>query len=906
MSAINLTRTEAADRAALLEVHHYDIELDFTATGSHFPSRTTIEVSARYDGETFLELRDAKVLSVHVDGEDVTEFGCGGDKELYDDTRGLKLALSKGKHTVVVDAQCQYTNTGQGIHRFVDPADNETYLYTQFETADAKRVFACFDQPDLKARYSMTITAPEHWTVVSNSHAVDVDDAASAEGTEAAGAAGAADGSEATNNGAKVHRFRVDVPLSTYLVAFCAGPWHEVHDSWSGTITRHPETPESHVLEFTDENYGLTIPLGIYCRKSLAEYLDDQQLFTETKEGFDFYAKYFGEPYPFKKYDQIFCPEYNFGAMENAGCVTIRDEYIFRSQATGYLYERRNDTLLHEMAHMWFGDLVTMKWWDDLWLNESFATWSAAVAQAEVSQYPHSWTTFTNVEKAWAYQQDQLPSTHPIAADATDVETVEQNFDGITYAKGASVLKQLAAYVGQEAFLAGTRLHFARHRFSNATFADLLGALSEASGRDLSDWADQWLTTTGINTLSADYELADDGTYSSFTVKQLGATPGAGERRTHRIAIGVYAFATGKYERLKRVELDIPAEDDTTEVAELVGAKAGDVVIVNDDDLTYGFAPLDERSLAHAVDHIDGFTDSMPRSLVWTAAWQMTRSATMRARDYVALVLRGANAEDIASVLERVVAQAVSAVSLYADPQWAKDTGYSQLGTGLIELARAEKDAGRQLIYVNGLCQLPARHSGTREVLEAIFGDRADTVGLDEITVDTDMKWRALTALVAAGFADEEQIAAMQAEDESAAGQQAAIQARAAIPSLANKKRVWEESTTSGEAQPSNLALRNLLAGFTAPGAGEVLSEDDSFITDYFAATESWWQTFSSDVARNILAGLYPAWEISDEGLKAADDALTSETLTGSVRRVVAENRDRVSRALAAQRFDAK
>ncbi|MEJ6019178.1 aminopeptidase N [Corynebacterium sp. H113] len=879
MSSVNLTRAEAIERATLVTVQHYDIALDLTtaplgtsAESDRFRSVTTLSLTANTDGTTFLDLRDADLNQVLIDGDDVTA------STNYSSDNGITLNLTAGEHTVVVDAMCQYTKIGQGLHRFLDPADNQTYLYSQFETADAKRVFACFDQPDLKATYSMSVIAPEDWSVVSNSPATITD---------------------------STYKFRVDVPLSTYLIAFCAGPWHKEEDVWTGVVAKHPETPVEHQTHATGDSGELSLPLALYCRQSIAEHMDTERLFRETKEGFDFYAKHFGEPYPFGKYDQIFCPEYNMGAMENAACVTIRDEYVFRSKATGYLYERRNDTILHEMAHMWFGDLVTMQWWDDLWLNESFATWSAAAAQAEVSEYAHAWTTFANVEKAWAYQQDQLPSTHPIAADASDVDTVEQNFDGITYAKGASVLKQLVAYVGEEAFLAGARLHFARHRFANATFDDLLSALSEASGRDLSGWADQWLTTTGINTLSPKFDITD-GHYSAFSVEQSGAAPGDGEYRDHRVAVGVYSLIDGsvgkQLVRTQRVEVDVTGA--STPVPELVGVRSGDVVLVNDDDLTYTLMDFDDSSLACVIDNIGTFTDSMPRTLAWSSTWQMVRSGRMRARDFIALVLRGASSEDKVSVLERIVTQAVQAVSLYADPVWANSTGKKLLGEGLLALAQSETDEGRQLVYVNALSSLPAKAAGTVTALEAIFAGTPEHVGLSHITVDPDMKWRALTALVAAGVRDEDDIAALEAEDKSALGEQSAARARAALPEVDNKKSVWLKATTAGADAPSNLVLRNLMAGFTAPGSAYLLEAGD-FTARYFAEATSWWDAFSSDTGANLLEGFYPMWDLSNDAIAQATTFLDGD-IPSPVRRIVAENRDRVRRALRAREFDAQ
>ena len=375
--------------------------------------------------DTVIDIAADTVRSASLNGRDLDVSG-------YDESTGIPLRGLADRNVVVVDADCRYSNTGEGLHRFVDPVDDETYLYSQFETADAKRMFACFDQPDLKATFDVRVTAPKHWKVISN------------------GATGVRGG----HRKGGVHTFATTPRMSTYLVALIAGPYADWNDAYSD---EHGE-----------------IPLGIYCRASLAPHMDAERLFTETKQGFGFYHKNFGLPYAFGKYDQLFVPEFNAGAMENAGAVTFLEDYVFRSKVTRASYERRAETVLHEMAHMWFGDLVTMTWWDDLWLNESFATFASVLCQAESTEYTEAWTTFATVEKSWAYRQDQMPSTHPIAADIPDLHAVEVNFDGITYAKGASVLKQLVAYVGLDHFLAGLRDYFQTHAFGNAGFSDLL------------------------------------------------------------------------------------------------------------------------------------------------------------------------------------------------------------------------------------------------------------------------------------------------------------------------------------------------------------------------------------------------------------------------------------------------
>jgi len=492
----NLTREQAVERAALVTVDSYRIVIDLTdgegkpGEGT-FRSTTTVEFDALAGADTYIDIAADSIRSATLNGHDIDVSG-------YDESTGIPLEGLEGHNIVVVDADCRYSNTGEGLHRFVDPVDDEVYLYSQFETADAKRMFACFDQPDLKAAFDVTVTAPSHWEVISNGATFSVED----------------------DGAAKRHTFTATPRMSTYLVALIAGPYARWDDTYS-------------------DDHG-DIPLGLFCRKSLAEFMDHERLFTQTKQGFGFYHNNFGAPYAFGKYDQLFVPEFNAGAMENAGAVTFLEDYVFRSKVTRASYERRAETVLHEMAHMWFGDLVTMQWWDDLWLNESFATFASVLCQAEATEFAEAWTTFANVEKSWAYRQDQLPSTHPVAADIPDLAAVEVNFDGITYAKGASVLKQLVAYVGLEEFLSGLRDYFRDHAFANATFGDLLGALEKASGRDLSGWGQQWLKTTGLNTLRPDFDLDADGRFTRFAITQSGAQPGGGETRVHRLAVGIY------------------------------------------------------------------------------------------------------------------------------------------------------------------------------------------------------------------------------------------------------------------------------------------------------------------------------------------------------------------------------
>ena len=849
-----------------MTVERYRINLDLTTGDKTFRSVTTVEFEALPGTDTYIDLAAKHLHSAVLNGHAIDVSG-------YDESTGIPLRGLAARNTLVVEAECHYSNTGEGLHRFADPVDGEVYLYSQFETADAKRMFACFDQPDLKATFDVVVTAPAHWQVVSNGATTDARRLAHSDGDTV------------------VHTFATTPKMSTYLVALVAGPyavWRDVY---------HDEHGE--------------IPLGIFCRASLAQHMDAERLFTETKQGFEFYHTNFGLPYAFGKYDQLFVPEFNAGAMENAGAVTFLEDYVFRSKVTRYSYERRAETVLHEMAHMWFGDLVTMRWWDDLWLNESFATFASVLCQADATEYDQAWTTFANVEKSWAYRQDQLPSTHPVAADIPDLHAVEVNFDGITYAKGASVLKQLVAYVGLEKFLAGLRDYFRAHAFGNATFDDLLAALEKASGRDLSDWGRQWLKTTGLNTLRPDFDVDADGRFTRFEIQQGGAAPGAGETRVHRLAVGVYDDnGEGKLVRVHREELDVSGT--TTDVPALQGVPRGQLILVNDDDLTYCSMRLDEGSLSVAVDRIDDIADPLPRTLVWSAAWEMTRDAELRARDFVALVMRGVHAETEVGVAQRLLLQAQTALNSYADPAWAAEIGWPQFTERLLALARAAgAGSDHQLAFVNALCtSVFCGASATTQLtlLADLLDNDPAQYGLAGLQVDTDLRWRIVTALAAGGRIDtgvdsgEPATPFIDAEltrDPTAAGRRHAATAAAARPQSEVKHRAWRQVIEDDTL--ANITTRSIITGFAQPGQGGLLAP---YTKQYFDAISAVWERRSSEVAQTVVVGLYPSWDISAEAVAAADWFLGGLHVPPPLRRLVLEGRAGVERSLRARAFD--
>jgi aminopeptidase N len=846
MPGTNLTRDEARDRAALLHVDDYEVGLDLTASGSTFASTTVVRFRCTQPGaSTFADLVGATVRSVELNGRVLDPASA------YRDGRILLEDLAADNELRVL-ADCAYSRSGEGLHRFVDPADDRTYLYSQFEVPDARRVFTTFEQPDLKARFAFTVTAPAHWQVVSNAPTPEPEPAA---------------------DGAAVWRFPPTAPVSTYVTALVAGEYHVVRDSFQG---RDGE-----------------IPLGVFCRQSLAEFLDADEILEITKQGFAFFEEAFEMGYPFGKYDQLFVPEYNMGAMENAGCVTYRDEYIFRSRQTRAAYETRANTILHEMAHMWFGDLVTMRWWDDLWLNESFAEWAAHHAATVATRYDEAWTSFCNSRKTWAYRQDQLPSTHPIAADNHDLEAVEVNFDGITYAKGASSLRQLVAWVGEDAFLAGLRAYFTRHAYANSELVDLLAALEETSGRDLGAWTKEWLQTSGVNTLRADFDTDADGAFTEFAVQQ-SAHPDFPTLRRHRVAIGLYDRTDAGLVRRERVETDVVGE--RTQVPALVGRPSPDLVLLNDDDLTYAKIRLDDCSLSTLLGGIDAFTESLPRALCWGAAWDMTRDAEMPASDFVDLVLRGLGSEPDMTAVHALLRQAQAAVNTFLAPANRAAVG-ERWESGLLALVRAAEPGGdHQLALLRGLAAA-ARRDETADFLQGLLDG---STALEGLRIDTDLRWALVVALASVGRLDEAAIEAELARDTTISGQQHAAAARAAVPTAAAKEWAWHNAAVRDDVP--NETQRSIAAAFQRPGQDELLLP---YVDRYLDLAGTVWESRGTQLATNILVLMFPRVLATRPVLDAVDAWLATTEANPAARRLVSEGRADLERALQAQQRDA-
>ncbi len=845
MPGENLTRVEAAERSDLIHTHSYLVELDLTTSEETFRCITTVKFDAKAGSSSFIDAITAKVYSIKLNGEDL-------DVALAD---GVRIALPNlaAENTLVIDADMHYMHTGEGLHRYVDPADGEVYLYTQFEVPDSRRMFPVFEQPDLKATFEFHVTAPSHWAVVSNQPTPEP---------------------TAVRDGVSRWNFKPTPRLSSYVTALIAGPY----SSKRGSLT---------------SSDGRIIPLGVFARKSMEDFMDAEYFFEKTTEAFAFYEKTFSYPYPFEKYDQLYVPEFNSGAMENAGAVTFNEQYLFRSVVPESLRERRVVTIVHELAHMWFGDLVTMKWWNDLWLNESFAEYTSHLGVAEATEWKDAWTTFAFSEKAWAYTQDQLPSTHPVVAPINDLEDVQVNFDGITYAKGASVLKLLGAYVGRENFERGVGNYFKKHEFKNAVLSDLLDELEAASGRELKSWSKLWLETAGVNTLHTRVE-SENGKITKFAVEQT--TPAKYPTlRPHLMGIGFYNMVGDELVRTHRIEVDIDGA--LTDIPELVGLDRPSLILLNDEDLTYAKLRLDAESMKFAVDNLSKLRDPLARSLVWGCAWDATRDGEGSARDFIDLILNNLGEEDHGTTLTTVLRQLLTTVKIYTDPARRHDAIVDAFAR-LIELARkAKPGSNNQLMFVKFatyFAEIP-EHG---DILEGLYRGTEVIPGL---AIDADMKWDLMNGIVMEGRYGLKEIEELLAQDDTANGSRQAIMARMSIRTAEAKEAGFKEI-----AYDESLSNYDVMYG----SMGLIRNHDTKLLVPmvdwYFEAALHVWNTRTFKIADHFLVNAYPFFlATQDLADKTRAFAAKPEIVAiPALHRIMIENLDVVERALRAQKVD--
>lgn len=852
MPGANLTRVEAEERKSIVQYPiHYSVDLDLTQGDTTFVSTSTIQFGAKAGESTFLDLIADEVTSVTLNGESV-EPG-----EVFADDR-IALNNLRERNEVVVTAVCRYSTTGEGLHRSVDPSDGNVYLYSQFEVPDARRVYAVFDQPDLKAVFRFSVLAPCSWIVTSNMPVERTEDTDQM----------TLDGTLGTKPAehAKRWTFAPTPTMSSYLTAICAGPYAEWHTTYQNED-------------------GRTIPMAQYCRQALKDDFakDVDYLFDITKKGFAFYAKTWGVPYPYAKYDQIYVPEYNAGAMENIGMVTIRDSYVFSSKVTDALAERRVVTVLHELAHMWFGDYVTMKWWNDLWLNESFAEFTSTLATAEATEWKDAWATFCSGEKSWALNQDQLSTTHPIVAPINDLNDTYVNFDGITYAKGASVLKQLVAYVGRSEFFEGINHYLYRHAYSNATLNDLLTELEGTSGRDLKTWSAQWLEQAGINTIATDLHTAQDGTISELTLHQFAPTDHP-VLREHRLAVGFYNEdeESGKVVRTDRIELDVAGE--ATTVTEAAGKPRPQFLLTNDDDLTYTKLRFDDESLAFATANLYRFDDALARAVIWLALWDMTRDGELAASDFIGTTLKLLSTETESTTFRYALACLSTTVWHYTDR--TKRAAIAQhTAQALLDLAK-QAPAGSDMQFQLISAYLTYGVEGDSAFADTVRGLLSGSLVLEGLELDNNFRWSLVRALSSINAIDEADIQQELERKDTTENREFALAARAARATAEAKAWAWNEAIH--DEVLTNAQLESVAGGFASTPSQELA---EPYVKEYFDSAEWIWNHKTFHMAEALLEGLYPRYadpatlvELGDKWLASHADA------DNALRRLISAN----------------
>ncbi|MGK5697270.1 aminopeptidase N [Streptomyces sp. URMC 128] len=820
-----LTRDEAQTRAGLLDVHRYTIELDLTTGDETFDSRTLIRFSARADGDTFVEVKPAELHSVTLDGQPL-------DPETLDGNRLPLKNLTAGEHELRVHAHMRYSRTGEGMHRFTDPTDGETYVYTQLFMEDVQRVFAAFDQPDLKAVFELSVRAPQDWTVLANGV------------------------TEHTGDG--LWQAAATPLISTYLVAVAAGPWHSVRTEHRG------------------------LPFGLHCRRSLAPYLDTDadELLDVTRACFDRYHEKFDEPYPFDSYDQAFVPEFNAGAMENPGLVTFRDEFVYRSAVTDTERQTRAMVIAHEMAHMWFGDLVTLKWWDDIWLNESFAEYMGYQTLTEATRFHDTWTDFGVNRKAWGYDADQRPSTHPVAPEAVDdTASALLNFDGISYAKGASALRQLVTWLGEKDFLAGINTHFARHKFGNATLADFIDSLAGATERDVHAWADAWLRTTGVDTLTPRITPGENGT-CALTVDRTGSRP-------HRIAAGLYDRDLGDDGRQlvlrTRLHLDLPQTD-----AHPIGKRPA-LLLLNDGDLSYAKVRFDPESFETIRKDLSGLPEPLTRAVVWNALRDAVRDGELAPAAYLETARAHLPLETDLAIVQGVLAFASTYLAdRYVRPEErpAALATLSELCRDLIRRTEDGDNPGLRLIAVRHRIDVTA-HPDT---IAAWLADGTVPGGPE---LDPELRWRVLGRLAVLGATDEAAIAAELERDPSATGLEGATRCRAALPDPDAKARAWESMFGSDDL--SNYLFTATAQGFWQPEQAELVR---AYVPRYYTDAVALADRRGPAIAEAAGRWAFPADAVDPENLRLGEECLRQAEPIPALRRKLVDQLDDLARAL--------
>ena len=830
-----LTQAEAVERAALVSDVAYELALDLAAGSPDYRGVCTITFDhAAPSLGTFLDFTTAEVEALEINGVEA-------EPQLENNRLLLDGAMLAQRNTVRVAYRSEYDHIGAGLHQFTDPEDGAEYLYTHFEPYDAHRLLPCFDQPDLKAALRLEATAPAEWQVVANYPA---------------------ESSEPQDDGRTRHRFAETPRISTYLLALVAGPYVRFDDQWED------------------------VALGVLCRGSIAPHFDADEFFEVTRQGLTFFSDFFDFRYPFDKYDQVFVPEFNMGAMENVGCITFSERMIFRDPPTDIQRLNRAEVVLHEMAHMWFGDLVTMQWWNDLWLNESFATYMAYLAMEQATRWSGSaWSAFHARMKAWAYEQDQLPTTHPIAGDVPDTDATFHNFDGITYGKGAAVLKQLVATIGRDGFRDGMRDYFRTHAWGNTTLADFIAALERGSGRELQEWSRAWLETASLNTLAPEWS-ADGGGIDSFAIRQTA--PREHPRlRPHRTEIAIYDAGDDGPVLRDAVPVDLDGAE--TVIENLIGASAPAAVFPNHDDHAFAKIALDLRSLAFVREQIDRFQTPFERLLFWHTLWDMVRDQHFAAGQFVSLAADKLAGENTLEIVQNVTGEALYAVGRYIPDQYRLQHAEQIFDLAWNGLASAAEPDFR-IVWARALIGAAQDPEHVGRLVGALDG------GVHGFEFDQDMRWSLVIKAVAYDLPGAfGRLEPELARDPSDRGTRAAETVRVSRADAEIKAEAWRGFREDEQASLHILGSR--MRGFWWKPQEALLAP---YIDRFFDEVRDVFAERDKEFAVRFFGALYPGHIVTDDMVQRSEALLEAlgpeDVLLG---RPLRESLDELKRARA-------
>ncbi|MDR3128139.1 MAG: aminopeptidase N [Bifidobacteriaceae bacterium] len=849
MDGINLLYAQAEERSRVISNPRYEIAVDLTLSETYFSSITYIQFNAVKGTTTFVDFIASEIYTIIFNGTELNP------KQHYKNNR-IILEDLQDKNTLVIRAKCLFSNTGEGLHRFVDPVDNQAYCFSQFEVPDACRVFACFDQPDLKGTFKFTITAPSHWEVISNMPTPE---------------ATPTNFKSYDKKSCSIWSFKPTLKLATYVTAIVAGPFAKWRD-------------------YLINADGRTIPLGLYCRQSLSQFMDAENIFNTTKLGFKFFANVYNFPYPFAKYDQIFCPEFNAGAMENAACVTLRDDYIFRSKVPDSTKARRDETVLHELAHMWFGDLVTMKWWNDLWLNESFANFMSYYCCLNATHWTDAWVSYAMIEESWGMTQDQQSTTHPIVSDIRDLDDIRVNFDGITYAKGGAVLRQLVAYVGLKEFFNGVQSYLTNHAYSNATLSDLIAEIEDKSGKNLRSWSLSWLERAGINTIKPEIHQSNNK-ITKFILHQT-ATRSHPTLRPHRLRLGFYNRVDNKIIRTEYIDVDI--DGPLTHIYEIDGKNMPDLLIINDDDLTYSKIRFDKKSFTTIKNDLKKVDDPMARAVIITTFWDMLRDSELSAQEFIDTILPILSVENSHSIISRTLSFIGSAIDFYISRD-IKDNYNRKYLDFLLQIALSAKPNSSEQLQLISTFAARAISKKDGEILRQILQNELVLKGLK---IDQDLRWKLLIGQIRCGVATKSDINNELKTDPTAKGELLATFAESAIPSQKHKDNIFQQIIQAN--QLSNYTLTYKISGFLDVPKPSLL---EKYVDKYYNSISQIWDKKDFTTASTIITGLYPSI-LANEKLLASGKAWLKQNTNkpDALKRLVKENIDSTARALKVQK----